>query len=314
MKVHSDIHKLPAFKNAVITIGTFDGVHTGHLEIIRQLKEEAVATDGETVIITFQPHPRMILNSIKGKTESIKLLNTLPEKIELLERQEIDHLVVVPFTREFSEQPADAYILDFLVGKFHPHTVIIGYDHRFGKDRQGDYTLLESYQGLGNFIVKEIPEYVLNDIVISSTRIRKALGQGDILTANMFLGYPYFFEGKVIEGDKLGRKLGYPTANIEINNINKLIPANGIYAVQVFPEQNSLFKGMMNIGFRPTVGGTKRTLEVNIFDFNGDLYGKTIRVFMKHFLRNEEKFADLEALKSKLAEDKIYAEKLLEDY
>ena len=219
MQVHSDISNLPFFRNAVVTIGTFDGVHTGHLQIIHQLKKEAALIGGETVIITFHPHPRMIINAVpRVNYEEIKLLNTLHEKIELLQNQNIDHLVIVPFTKEFSEQTAEEYIRDFLVTKFHPHTIIIGYDHKFGRNRQGDYKLFESNQSIYNFKVKEIPEHVLHHVIISSTRIRHALEEGDISTANEYLGYPYFFEGKIIEGDKLGRTLGYPTANIEIND------------------------------------------------------------------------------------------------
>jgi len=322
MQVHRDISNLPLFKNAVITIGTFDGVHTGHLQIINQLKKETEQVDGETVIITFDPHPRMVIN--KSNNEGIKLLNTLSEKIELLQKQNIDHLVIVPFTLEFSEQSAEEYIKNFLVEKFHPHSLIIGYDHHFGKNRQGDYKLLEAYQSTFNFNVKEIPEHVLHHIIISSTRIRHALEEKDINTANEYLGYTYFFEGKVIEGDKLGRTLGYPTANIEVNDKNKLIPANGVYAVEVsiynLNNGNKVehhtthlphFKGMMNIGMRPTVGGTKKVIEVNIFDFDTSIYNQTIRVYVNYFLRDEIKFNGLDALKEQLSIDKINALKLL---
>jgi len=317
MQVHRDISNLPFFKNAVITIGTFDGVHTGHLQILNQLKKEATLVGGETVIITFDPHPRMIVH--KSTSAAIKLLSTLSEKIELLENQHIDHLVVVPFTFEFSEQSAEAYISNFLVERFHPHSLIIGYDHRFGKDRQGDYKLLESYQATFSFIVKEIPEHILHHIIISSTRIRQALKEKDLQTANEYLGYPYFFEGKVIEGDKLGRTLGYPTANIEVNDANKLIPANGVYAVEVVlgniskanNEHIEHHQGMMNIGTRPTVGGTKEVIEVNIFDFDESIYHQNIRVYIKYFLRYEVKFNGLDALKDQLALDKINSLQLL---
>jgi riboflavin kinase / FMN adenylyltransferase len=319
MQVHRDISNLPFFKNAVITIGTFDGVHTGHLRIISQLKKEASLIDGETVIITFDPHPRMIINKSKPNGDDIKLLNTLPEKIELLQKQDIDHLVIVPFTLAFSEQSAEEYIKDFLVERFHPHSLIIGYDHRFGKNRQGDYRLLEAYQTTFNFKVKEIPEHVLHDITISSTRIRHALQEKDIGTANEYLGYVYFFEGKVIEGDKLGRSLGYPTANVKVTDENKLIPANGVYAVEVSlatdaghqPSNIKHLKGMMNIGVRPTAGGSKKVIEVNIFDFNQSIYDCGIRVYVNYFLRDEVKFAGLEALKEQLAIDKINSQKLL---
>jgi len=321
MQVHRDISNLPFFKNAVITIGTFDGVHTGHLQIINQLKKEAEQVDGETVIITFDPHPRMIISKTDLSKHAIKLLNTLPEKIELLQKQNIDHLVIVPFTLEFSEQSAEEYIKDFLVEKFHPHSLIIGYDHRFGKNRQGDYKLLEAYQSIFNFKVKEIPEHVLHHIIISSTRIRHALEEKDINTANEYLGYPYFFEGNVIEGNKLGRTLGYPTANIEVNDKNKLIPANGVYAVEVsIATDNDIvhqisyvkhLKAMMNIGVRPTVGGTKKVIEVNIFDFDKSIYNQTIRVYINYFLRDEIKFNGLDALKEQLSIDKINALQLL---
>ena len=321
MQVHRDISNLPFFKNAIITIGTFDGVHTGHLQIINQLKKEAEQVDGETVIITFDPHPRMIISKTDLSKDAIKLLNTLPEKIELLQKQNIDHLVIVPFTLEFSEQSAEEYIKDFLVEKFHPHSLIIGYDHRFGKNRQGDYKLLEAYQSIFNFKVKEIPEHVLHHIIISSTRIRHALEEKDINTANEYLGYPYFFEGNVIEGNKLGRTLGYPTANIEVNDKNKLIPANGVYAVEVsIATDNDIvhqisyvkhLKAMMNIGVRPTVGGTRKVVEVNIFDFDTSIYNQTIRVYVNYFLREEVKFNGLDALKEQLSIDKINALQLL---
>ncbi len=321
MQVHRDITNLPSFKNAAITIGTFDGVHTGHLQIIRQLKKEAQQNNGETVIITFDPHPRMILNRIKGQPP-IKLLNTLTEKIELLNKQDIDHLVIVPFTLEFSNQSAEEYIKDFLVSKFHPKTIITGYDHRFGKNRTGDYKLLEKYQDKYNYRVKEIPEHVLDHVTISSTKIRHALSEGDISTTNEYLGYDYFFEGTVINGNKLGRTLGYPTANLLINGKNKLIPANGIYAVTVdidIKRENSkpdfittsLYNGMMSIGIRPTIGGNDVVIEVNIFNFSGDIYNHIIRVYGKNFLRKEEKFNNLEELKEAMANDKINAMRLL---
>ncbi|CAN5315992.1 bifunctional riboflavin kinase/FAD synthetase [soil metagenome] len=298
MQVHTQINDLPAFKKAVVTIGTFDGVHTGHQQIIAQLKQEAALINGETVIITFHPHPRKIVGH-----KNIFILNTLEEKTELLSNKGIDHLVVVPFDESFAEQTAEEYIAHFLFEKFHPHTVIIGYDHRFGKGRQGDYHLLEDFGERLGFAVKEIPEHVLNNIAVSSTRIREALLHSDIHTANDYLGYDYFFEGIVMEGAKLGRTIGYPTANIQIAAPEKLIPGNGVYAVIAGVEQNT-YKAMMNIGVRPTVDGTKLMIEVNIFDFNEYLYGKTLRVYLKHYLRSEVKFSGLDALKDQLAKDK----------
>jgi riboflavin kinase / FMN adenylyltransferase len=306
MKVHRDIEQLPVFKNAVVTIGTFDGVHRGHQQIIKQLKEEAVSIRGESVIITFHPHPRKILSGKKA----VSLLNTLEEKTELLGKHGVDHLVVVPFTSSFSQLSAIEYIRDFLVSRFHPHTIIIGYDHRFGKGRNGDYKLLEQYAGAYNYVVKEIPEHVINQVTISSTRIREALLEGNIDEANMYLGYSYFFEGEVVHGSKLGRKLGYPTANLKMTDAEKLIPSNGIYAVTVEIDpavisQHPPLKGMMSIGYRPTVGGTERTVEVNILDFNGDLYGKKIRIYLRKYLRPEIKFESLEALKKQIDQDRI---------
>ena len=286
MQLHRDINSLPKFKNAVITIGTFDGMHCGHQQITKLLKEEARNINGESVIITFHPHPRMIVQNIKPSQKEtstkINLLNTLDEKIFLIEKEGIDHLVIVPFTNEFSLLTAQEYIKVFLVEKFHPHTIIIGYDHRFGKQRHGNYKLLEEYGEECNYIVKEIPEQVINNIVISSTKIREAISAGDIETANKFLGYDYFFEGTVVEGDKIGSSIGYPTANIKLNDENKLIPGNGVYAVVVAIDNDGLKKGMMNIGVRPTIGGTKKMIEVNIFDFDKEIYGAQIKVFIKN--------------------------------
>ncbi len=284
MKVHTNINDLPTFNNAVITIGTFDGVHTGHQQIIAQLKQEAALLNGETVIITFHPHPRKIVSS-----QNISVLNTLEEKVELLEAKGIDHLVVAQFNDRFSQQTAEEYVRNFVFEKFHPHTLIVGYDHRFGKGRQGDYHLLVTSGKELGFIVKEIPEHVLNKVIVSSTKIREALLNSDINTANNYLGYDYFFGGTVVEGNKLGRTLGYPTANIEIAEEEKLIPANGIYAVMVSVNPREmpleLLKGMMSIGIRPTIGGTVRTIEVNLFEFNEDIYGKKLRVYVKKYLR-----------------------------
>src|SRR3954468_8801352 len=292
MLVHRDLSNLPLFHNAVVTIGTFDGVHAGHRKIIEQLKQEAAKVSGETIIITFHPHPRRVVH--EGQS-AVPILTTLPEKIALLQSLQIDNLVVIPFDAAFSSQTAEEYIQNFLWEKFHPHTVIIGYDHKFGKGRKGDYHLLEEYGRQLSFEVKEIPEHVLNEVTISSTRIREALLKSDIATANQFLSYNYFFEGLIIMGNQLGRTIGYPTANLEIEDPEKLIPGNGVYAVEaelisneslIINERSShSIHGMMNIGMRPTVNGTRRTVEVNLFDFNKDIYGQPLRVFIKHYLR-----------------------------
>ncbi|MDE3235420.1 MAG: bifunctional riboflavin kinase/FAD synthetase [Bacteroidota bacterium] len=307
MTVHHGLDTLPVFHNAVITIGTFDGVHAGHRHIIAQLQEEARHTNGESVLITFHPHPRKVISSVPG---DIKLLNTLDERIELLSKTGIDHLVIVPFNHHFAGQTAEEYISDFLFKYFHPHTIIIGYDHRFGKGRSGNYQLLENTGKQLGFSVKEIPEHILNEVTVSSTKIREALLHQNIDVANAFLGYDYFFEGLIIEGNKLGRTIGYPTANLQIENEDKLIPGNGVYAVEAIlleDKQEKPFKGMMNIGLRPTVDGKKRMIEVNIFDFNQDIYGKTLRVYVKAYLRGEVKFNGLEELKQQLAKDKTDA-------
>jgi riboflavin kinase/FMN adenylyltransferase len=313
MQVHyQESGELPSFKNAVITIGTFDGVHLGHRQIITQLIEEAKAVGGESVIITFFPHPRSV---ISGGQSTIKLLGTLEEKIALLSNTGIDHLVIIPFNLAFSNQSADEYISQFLVKLFHPHTIIIGYDHRFGKNRVGDYQLLVANGRELGFAVKEIPEHILNEIVISSTKVRKALLDTDISTANKFLGYEYFFEGEIIKGNQLGRTIGYPTANLKIATEEKLIPGNGVYAVHASileaGLENTKLKGMMNIGIRPTIDGVHRVIEVHLFDFDQDIYDKTLKVSIHSYLRAEQKFAGLEALKEQLGKDKIMAQKAL---
>jgi riboflavin kinase / FMN adenylyltransferase len=340
MRIYRNTDQLPDFRRAVITIGTFDGVHTGHQQILEQLQQEAARIDGETVIITFHPHPRKVVN---GAVAPIRLINTLEEKIELLAWKKVDYLVIVPFTEAFSQLTAEQYIKEFLLEKFHPHTIIIGYDHRFGKGRLGDYHLLEEFSTREGFVLQEIPVHLLDAVSVSSTRIREAIGKADITTANQLLGYDFFFSGQVMEGRKLGRTIGYPTANLQVADPEKLIPGDGVYAVEVeiAPEENVFvgedakekagdtaaertqgtvgvaerlsnghsagavrWKGMMNIGMRPTVNGAGRTIEVNIFDLNEDLYGRTLRVFLKKHLRGEQKFAGLDALKEQLARDK----------
>jgi len=311
IQVHRDLNNLPVFKKAVITIGTFDGVHLGHQQIIKLLKKEAADIGGETIIITFYPHPRKIVTD--GKSD-VKILNTLEEKIELLNKKEVGHLVVVAFNGEFANQSAEEYIENFLIKKFHPHTIIIGYDHRFGKNRLGDYHLLEKMGEKFNYCVKEIPEHVLNHVTISSSKIREALLKNDINTANNYLGYKYFFTGKVVEGNKLGRTIGYPTANLIIEDEEKLVPGNGVYAVTLtIGQKERLLKGMTNIGMRPTVDGTKRTIEVNIFDFDEDIYNEYMRVKISAYLREEVKFDGLNQLKDQLAKDKVNAQLHLEN-
>jgi riboflavin kinase/FMN adenylyltransferase len=313
MQVHRDLARLPEFRNAVITIGTFDGVHKGHQQIINQLKATAASIGGETVIITFHPHPRKIVGNYGG---NVALLNTLDEKIMLLNEAGIHHLVVVPFTEVFANQSAEAYCKDFIYQYFKPSKIIIGYDHRFGKNRSGDYHLLEKMGEILGFEVIEINAQILNEITVSSTKVRQALLEHDITTANQLLGYSYFFEGAVVKGNQLGRTIGYPTANIAIATEEKLIPANGVYAVTVsiVNSQQSIansHKGMMNIGIRPTIDGRARVIEVNIFDFNEDIYDQTIQVHIQAYIRGEVKFNGLDALKNQLKEDAVQAKELL---
>lgn len=300
MKIHRDINDLPEFKNAVITIGTFDGVHLGHCQIIDNLKEEAAKANGESVIITFHPHPRKVVSSV---ITGVRLINTLPERIELLEKTGIDHLVIVPFTDFFANQTAEAYIRDFLVANFKPHTIIIGYDHRFGKERSGDYKLMEEKALLYNYRLKEIPDHILNAIKVSSTNIRNAILHGNIEEANSFLGYLFFFDGEVFHGDKIGREIGYPTANLKSTDEEKIALGDGIYAVYADVE-GKRYKGMMSIGFRPTINGKIRVTEVNLFDFAKEIYGETIRVTVKKYLRAEVRFNNLEELTLQLHKDK----------
>lgn len=321
MKVyHYSTDNIPAFEKAVLTIGTFDGVHLGHWQILEQLKQEAARIGGETVIITFHPHPRKV---VATQQPGIHLLNTIEERMELLDKCGIDHLVIVPFTATFSQQSPEAYIENFLIEKFHPHTVIIGYDHRFGQGRTGNYKLLESYCDRFSFVLKEIPAHVIDENTVSSTRIRQAILDGHVEQANTLLGYDFFFEGTVVDGNKLGRVLGYPTANILVQHEEKLVPGNGIYVVEaevrsqklevgntglisdLRPQTSDLLRGMMSIGIRPTIADNRRTIEVNLFDFNEDIYGKTLRVWVKKYLRAEEKFNGLDALKAQLAKDKL---------
>ncbi|MBK8711878.1 MAG: bifunctional riboflavin kinase/FAD synthetase [Niastella sp.] len=310
LHIYRSVTELPAFKNAIITIGTFDGVHLGHTFIIEKMITRAKKVGGTPVLITFYPHPKQVLPGTKNK---LYTLTTQQEKFDLLHSKGINHIVEVAFTSEFANQSPEKYIRDFLVKNFHPHTIIIGYDHRYGKGRQGDFKLLEKMAPQFNFEVIEINEKIIEQVTISSTKIRDALLDGDLKTAEEYLGYPYSFTGTVITGNKLGRTIGYPTANIKIGDEDKLIPQNGVYAVDAilngddFTEKT--LKGMMNIGLRPTVQGTQRTIEVNLFAFDKEIYGSSITIILKYRLREEIKFDGLDSLKIQLAKDKKAAQK-----
>lgn len=308
MKVYHSTDAIPVFRRAVLTIGTFDGVHMGHRAIIAQLLQQARAIDGESVILTFDPHPRRI---VAGGQKVVSLLNTPEEKSLLLEALGVDHLAVVPFTDQFASMTAEEYVASFLVRTFRPSVIIIGYDHRFGRERQGDYRLLERLGIEYGYEVKEIPAHIQDSLAISSTRIRTLLKEGRMEQANQLLGYAYRFSGEVVQGAQRGRTIGFPTANLLLTEKDKLVPADGVYAVSVLlPDQQKYF-GMMNIGFRPTVEGTIRSIEVHLFQFSRDLYGKRVTVECHYFLRPEMRFSSLDALKQQLALDEAKARSLL---
>lgn len=308
MKVHRGLDNFEPIKNAVVTQGTFDGVHQGHQRIIERLRRLAEVTMGETVLLTFYPHPRYVLYPDDNR---MKILTTLDEKIEILEQSGIDHLVVMEFTEKFSRQTSLQFIRDILVNKIGTQTLVIGYDHRFGKNREGSFEHLKKYAGTYGFDVEEIPAQDIEDVTISSTKIRKALDAGDVLTANKYLGRDYSMMGKVVPGKRLGRDLGFPTANIAIHEPHKLIPKDGVYAVKV-AVNGTIHNGMLNIGYRPTVKGEDRTVEANIFDFSEDIYNQDVKVSFVDKLREEMKFDDLESLKIQLEKDKFAALNILQ--
>ncbi len=299
-----DFHKL---SYAVVTSGTFDGVHVGHQQILRRLRESADNHDGETVLITFWPHPRLVL--FPDQTD-LKLLNTFEEKADLLREQGVDHLLRIPFTREFSRTSSSDFIRKILVDTIGTKKLVIGYDHRFGRNREGSFDYLRENAPKFGFEVEEIPKQEVDNLAVSSTKIRSALQEGDMQTASHLLGRPYSLSGRVIRGERIGRMLGFPTANLQIDNPNKLIPADGSYAVIVTTGTHE-HMGMLNIGIRPTVGGRLRTIEVNIFDFDRDIYGDTLKVAFIRRIRDEIPFEDVETLKNQLKKDRERAIQLL---
>ena len=301
MRVFKGLDNLPPFKNPVLTIGTFDGVHLGHAKIIERLRKKAIEVDGESIIITFDPHPRFV---VAPNSTPIELLSTSQEKIKALQALHVDNVVIVPFTKAFSDISAEAYIRDFIVSNFHPHTIIIGYDHHFGKNRQGNYQLLESVKATYGFQLEEIPVQEIEHIAVSSTKIRAALHIGDIKKANELAGKYYTLEGVVIHGEKRGRLIGFPTANVHVGDAHKLIPANGVYAVKAYLKETA-YKAMLNIGVRPTVSSSNhRSIEVNIIDFDQDIYDETFRIEFVDKLRDEIKFNGIDELIAQLTIDK----------
>jgi riboflavin kinase/FMN adenylyltransferase len=284
---------------AAITIGTFDGVHIGHRKILERLINDAKKTGLQSTVLTFFPHPRMVLQ----KDTEIKLLNTIQEKIKILELIGLDCLIIQPFTLEFSRLSATEFVRDILVNKLKSKKIIIGYDHRFGRNRNANIQDLMAFGTALNFEVEEIAAEEINDVSVSSTKIRNALINGDIKTANEYLGYNYMLTGDVKKGKGLGRKLNFPTANLFIEEEYKLIPKNGVYVVKSFLNEK-LFYGMMNIGFNPTVGGSSKNIEIHFFNFKADLYGQNIQIDILERIRDEHKFNSLEELKLQLAKDK----------
>ncbi|WP_316791645.1 bifunctional riboflavin kinase/FAD synthetase [Pedobacter frigoris] len=300
MKIYHNFSEFKKLNNAVATIGTFDGVHYGHQKIIKRLCELAKTTGGESVILTFFPHPRMIIDP---ENQDLKMINTIHEKAKILEELGVDHLIITPFTRDFSNLSPEEYIKNILVDTIGIKHLIVGYDHRFGKDRKGGLKELEDLSEVLEYKIEEIPEQDIDDVAVSSTKIRKALLNGEVGLAATYLGYNFSLSGRVIKGDKIGRTIGFPTANLFVEETYKLIPSDGIYAVTVRMEEG-FFKGMAYIGQRPTINGMTRNIEVNIFDFNKEIYGQDITMTFLEFLRHDVKFTGLEALKLQLQKDK----------
>lgn len=301
MKIYNHFSEFKKLSNAVVTIGTFDGVHYGHQKIISRLCELAKTTGGESVILTFFPHPRLIIDP---ENQNLKMINTMDEKAKILAGLGVDHLIITPFTRDFSNLTPSEYINKILIDTIGVKTIIVGYDHRFGKDRLGGMKDLEEFGNLHGFKIVEIAEQDINDVAVSSTKIRNSLMNGEVSLAAKYLGYNFSIHGRVIKGDKIGRTIGFPTANIFIEETYKLIPSDGIYAVTV--ELNSeIYKGMAYIGQRPTINGMTRNIEVNIFDFDKEIYGQNITMTFLQFLRHDVKFTGLEALKAQLYLDKL---------
>lgn len=301
MAIFTSVHDLPAFRNAVVTIGTFDGVHLGHRAILAEVVNHAREVGGESILITFEPHPRQVL----APEQPVAIITPLPQKLELVTDTGIDHVVVVPFTPAFAGMSAADYIEQFLVQNFHPHSIVIGYDHRFGNDRTGDIALLQQYAPIHGFEVVEIPGQLIQEAAISSTRIRKAIVAGLLDAAAEMLGRYYSLTGRVVHGRKLGRTIGYPTANLEPVFEWQVVPAIGVYAVRVV-HGGAQYGGMMSIGMNPTVSDTEvLKLEVNIFDFDADIYDEDVEVYFVARLRGEEKFEGLDALTAQLHADKI---------
>jgi len=306
LKVYHSIAEFKTQYNCSLTVGTFDGVHIGHRKIISQLVETAKKNNEKSVLLTFFPHPRMVLQ----KELEIKLLNTIDERIELLSQTGLDNLIIIPFNKEFSRLSAIEFVRDILVNQLKLKHLIIGYDHHFGRNREGTFDELVEYGNLYGFEVLEISAQDIEKVAVSSTKIRNALNNGDIEKATTYLNKPYPITGKVEKGKGIGNKIGFPTANIYVKESYKLIPKNGVYIISTLIDNHD-YIGIMNIGFRPTLNGKNKTIEVHLLDFKGDLYGKNIRINLIKHIRDEKKFPTLEALKDQIKQDELIARKYI---
>jgi len=308
MQIYKNINNLSTFKNAVLTIGTYDGVHFGHQQIIKRLNDIANEINGESVLLTFDPHPRLILHP---EDDTLKLISTIDEKEELLASFGLNHLVIAAFSKDFASMEAEDYVEKILINNFHPKKIVIGYDHHFGKDRKGNIDLLRQLSNKYNYEVEEISAQTLDEIKVSSTKVRNFLLEGKIKEANLLLAHPFTIKGKVVHGDKIGRILGFPTANIDVSNPHKLIPASGVYAVKIKID-NEFYNGALSIGYRETVfDNSKLTIEVFILDFDGDLYNKDLDMIFVDFLRPQIKYENWDLLKEQIEKDVIAIRQLM---
>jgi len=307
VKVYRSIENFPSEINTVITIGTFDGVHLGHQGILNRLNEIAKKIKGESTLLTFFPHPRHVLHK---DDQDMRLINTLDEKIVLLDKIGLDNLVVHEFTKKFSRIKPANFVRDILVEKLKVHTLVIGHDHHFGRNREGSIEELTTLAELYDFKIEKIDPQLFEDVAVSSTKIRQLIEKGKMVKVKQYLGYSFLLRGKVIKGNSVGKTIGFPTANIEVENKWKIYPADGVYAVKIFTEGKG-YKGMMNIGQKPTVGNNSKSLEVNIFNFSKDIYGQIIEIRFVKRIRNERKFEDLACLKEQLLIDRNRARQIL---
>jgi riboflavin kinase/FMN adenylyltransferase len=305
LEIIKNSSNFPSSEQTFVTIGTFDGVHYGHQQIIEKLVSEAKKANKKSVVLTFFPHPRMVLQ----KDNSLELINTIDERAALLEKTGLDYLIIHPFSKEFSKMSALEFVRDILVNQLNISKLIIGYDHHFGKNREGNITQLTEYSYVYDFNVEEIPAQDIDSVSISSTKVRRALHAGSLKTANNYLGYSFMLNGTVVNGKKLGGTIGYPTANIDVKETYKLIPKTGVYVVKSTIDKKMVF-GMMNIGSRPTVDGNHQTIEVHFFDFNQDLYNQNLTIELMYFLRDEHKFDSIDSLVQQLKTD----EEIARDY